>query len=88
VIEPLTRDSNRVARVVRDQGELRLTWHPDTQHLALEIDHGPPAVPSVGWLELFGIKCAGEVLPEEIDPTVGFDSSVDHGLELMGFPSA
>ena len=74
-----------VARVTRDGAELRLTWSTSSQRLTLEVSHGPPDLPAVGWIELFVAGTANEVLLEPSEPDVDFESSVSYGFELMGF---
>jgi hypothetical protein len=76
--------NRRVAKLRREGGELRLTWEPEKANVSLEISHGPPGGPNVGWLPLWEETCVGGVLPDELEPGQGFEDALAYGLELMG----
>jgi hypothetical protein len=84
--ELLSNEASRIARLVRNGGELRLVWIPRKQYLSLEVDHGPSKGVCAGWLELFGVTCVEEAVPDESELPLGFESSLSYGLELMGLP--
>ena len=83
----LSPDGIRIARVIRDRAELRLSWSPSLRRLALEISHGPPDGAAVGRLELFDARTSNDAFLELSASGDDFESSVSYGLELMGFPT-
>jgi hypothetical protein len=75
----------RIARVVRAGAELRLIYDASRKRIAIEVSHGPLSSPVSGWLMLWDASVADGALQNLAPGDVDFDSSVEYGLELMGF---
>lgn len=55
----------------------------DTKMLALEISHGPENAPAAFWLNIWSQACFEGQVGEALENSVGFEASLEYGLELM-----
>ena len=63
-------------------GAIRLLSGGTSGALSLEITHGPPSEPPVGWLDLYRATVSeGELVPDQ--DGLSFEQALDHGLSLF-----
>ena len=82
--QPTEPGDRRISSLSRGDAGLRLVWDRQAHTVTLEISHGPPDGPTVGWLDLYRVSETGAHLSVNTE-SVSLSSAITYGLELL-FP--
>ncbi len=74
----------KISSLSKGDAGLRLVWDRQAHTVTLEISHGPPDGPTVGWFDLYRVSETGAHLSVDTE-SAPLSSAITYGLELL-FP--